>query len=93
MFTSDLENSLITDQNKVVVGKLLTQIATNGVDYTVGYDLNSLRRQIGSKGIPLNPLNQPLYKKPYIHRKIADTIDLDHSHPDVGRLLEAIDAL
>jgi len=93
VFTSDLENSLITAKNKDAAANILTQLATNGVDYSAGYDLNALRRQIGSKGIPLNPMNQPPFKKPFIHRKIAGTVDLMEPHPDIERLLAAIGAL
>lgn len=90
VFTSDLENSLISIQNKAAAAKVLTDVAANGVDYSAGYDLLSLKRQIGSKGVPLNPMANPAFKKPFIHRKIADTIDLDDTHPDVDRLLAAI---
>lgn len=93
VFSSDLENSLITDKNKGAAAKVLTEVATNGVNYSSGYDLNALKRQIGSKGIPLNSMDKPPFKKPFIHRKIADTIDLDDAHPDITRLLNAIDAL
>ncbi len=93
VFTSDLENSLMTAANKVAAAKILSEVAKNGVDYSSGYDLNALKRQIGSKGVPLNPMDKPPFKKPFIHRKIADTIDLTHSHPDITRLLAAIEAL
>jgi ABC-type cobalamin/Fe3+-siderophores transport system ATPase subunit len=93
VFTADLENALITSANKDGAAKILTEAATNGIDYNRGYDLNALRRQIGSKGVPLNPINQPPFKKPFIHRKIADTVDLTKPHPDITRLLSAISAL
>ena len=93
VFTSDLENSLITAANKSDAAKILTDLATNGVDYKTGYDLNALKRQIGSKGVPLNPMDQPPYKRPFIHRMIADTIDLNNCHPDITRLLAAIEDL
>ena len=93
VFASDLENSLITPANKTAAAKVLTEVAASGVDYSTGYDLNSLKRQIGSKGIPLNPMDKPPFKKPFIHRKIADTIDLNNAHPDITRLLNAIEAL
>jgi len=93
VFTSDLENSLITPTNKTAAAKVLTDVATNGVDYSTGYDLVLLKRQIGSKGIPMNPMDKPPFKKPFIHRKIADTIDLNNAHPDINRLLAAIEAL
>lgn len=93
VFTSDLENALITSTNKVAAARVLTEVAANGADYSIGYDLNTLKRQIGSKGVPMNAMDKPPFKKPFIHRRIADTIDLDNSHPDIERLLAAIDAL
>lgn len=93
VFTSDLENSLITVTNKDAAATILTEVATNGVDYRTGYDLNALKRQIGSKGFPLNRMADPPFKKPFIHRKIADTVDMENPHPDIERLLAAISAL
>lgn len=93
IFTSDLENALITADNKEAVGKIFSSVATNGVDYTKGYDINGLRRQMGSKGVPLNPMDKPPFKKPFIHKKVADTLNLDQAHPDIGGLLNAIKAL
>lgn len=95
VFTSDLENSLITAANKDAAAKVLTEDATNGVNYGTGYDLNALKRCscIGSKGIPLDSRDDPPLKKPFIHRKIADTVTLTNSHPDITRLLAAIEAL
>ena len=93
VFTSDLEHCLISQSNKHAASLELNSVATNGVDYTTGYDLNSLRRQIGSKGIPLNPMDKPPYKRPFIHRKVACTIDLADAHPDIQRLLTAIEEL
>ncbi len=93
VFTSDLEYSLITTSNKDAAAKVLTEVATNGIDYRTGYDINQLRRQLGSKGVPLNPIGSPSFKKPFIHRKIADTIDLANPHSDIKRLLAAIEAL
>lgn len=93
VFTSDLENSLITPTNKNAAAKVLTKVATNGVDYSTGYDLNALRRQIGSKGVPMNPMEKPPFKKPFIHRKIAVTVDLADPHPDITRLLAAVEEL
>jgi hypothetical protein len=93
VFTSDIENALITAANKGAAAKVLTEVATNGMDYNTGYDLTTLRRQIGSKGIPLNQMDKPPFKKPFIHRKIADTIDLANPHPDISRLLNAIEKL
>lgn len=93
VFTSDLEYSLITDFNKAAVTKLLTELAKGGADYTKGYDLDDLKRHIGSKGVPMNPMADPPFKKPFIHSKIAETIDLAHAHPDIERLLSAVEAL
>ena len=93
VFTSDLEYSLITAANKDAAAKVLTEIASNNVDYTTGYDLNTLKRQIGSKGIPMNPMDKAPFKKPFIHRKVAETIDLDNSHSDIQRLIAAIESL
>jgi energy-coupling factor transporter ATP-binding protein EcfA2 len=93
VFTSDLEYSLLTAANKSAAAKVLTSVAASGVNYEVGYDLNQLRRQLGSKGVPLNPMNNPPFKKPFVHQKIAETIDISNSHGDIGRLLEAIAAL
>jgi hypothetical protein len=93
VFTSDLEYALITTANKTAAAEELNGIGLNSNDYTTGYDLNQLRRQIGSKGIPLNPMNQAPFKRPFIHRKIAATIDLTKAHPDIDRLLAAIESL
>jgi len=93
VFSSDLENSLITAANKTAAANVLTEVATNAVNYSVGYDLNSLKRQIGSKGIPMNAMDKPPFKKPFIHRKVADTIDLNNPHPDLQRLLAMVAAL
>ena len=93
VFTSDLEFSLINERNKSEVAKILTAESPTGNDYTKGYSLLNLKQQIGSKGTPLNPINDPKFKKPYVHRKIAETIDLADAHPDIGRLLQAIEAL
>lgn len=93
VFSSDLEYALITPQNKDAAASILTTVANNGTDYAEGFDLSTLKRIIGSKGIPLNPSSNPKFKKPYIHRKIADTIDLRNAHPDIGKLLSAINSL
>ncbi|MBK6509181.1 MAG: AAA family ATPase [Haliea sp.] len=93
VFTSDLEYSLLTAANKSAAAKVLTTVATNNVNYEAGYDLNQLRRQLGSKGVPMNPIDKPQFKKPFVHQKIAETIDIENAHSDIGRLLEAIDAL
>jgi putative ATP-dependent endonuclease of OLD family len=93
VFTSDLENSLITAANKDATAQILTDVANNGLDYKTGYDLIQLKRAIGSKGVPLNAAADPPFKKPFIHRKIANTIDFADAHPDITRLLEAVEAL
>lgn len=93
VFTSDLEYSLVTAANRDAASGVLTNVATNGINYGQGYDLNQLRRLIGSKGVPLNPMDKPPFKKPFIHRKIAQTIDLRSAHGDIIRLLAAIDTL
>lgn len=93
VFTSDLENSLITSVNKTAVAKILTDVASNKVNYEIGYDLNTLKRLIGSKGIPMNPMDRAPFKKPFIHRKIANTVDLATCCADITRLLAAIEAL
>ena len=93
VFTSDLEYSLITAANKVAAAKVMTEAAANGNNYAVGYSLDDLRRQIGSKGVPMKKNEDATFKKPFIHRKIADTIDLDNSHSDISRLIAAIEAL
>lgn len=93
VFSSDLEHSLVTQRNKDKVAAILTEHSSTGNNYSTGYDLIQLAKHIGSKGIPLNPINQPAFKKPFIHRKIAETVELAHAHPDIDRLLNAIDAL
>lgn len=93
VFTSDLEYALVTKENKDAVAGILTEIVNKKTDYTVGYSIELIKRQIGSKGVPMNPMSQPPFKKPFIHRKIAETIDLSSAHPDVTRLLDAIGAL
>lgn len=93
VFTSDLEFALVTPSNFDVATKVLTQCATNGVDYTKGYDLGAIRRNLGSKGVPLNPADKPPFKKPFVHRKIAETINLSAAHSDWGRLFSLVDAM
>jgi putative ATP-dependent endonuclease of the OLD family len=93
VFTSDLEHALLTDENKVEAAKILNMVNTSATDYTTGYDLTQLRRLIGSKSVPLNPSADQPFKKPYIHKKIASTIDLTACHPDILRLLDAIEKL
>ena len=93
VFTSDLENSLITTENKDAAAKVLTTEAIKKTDYGKGYGLVELKQQIGSKGIPLRKNDDAIFKKPYIHRKIADTIDINNPHQDIARLLQAIKEL
>ncbi len=93
VFTSDLEFSLITDHNKDAAAKILTEESATGNNYSTGYSLIDLKKHIGSKGVPLNALADPKFKKPFIHRKIADTIDLKQAHPDLIRLLDMIEKL
>jgi len=93
VFTSDLEFSLITDQNKDAVAKILTAESSTRNDYSKGYSLIDLKKHVGSKGVPLNALANPGFKKPYIHRKIAETIDLKHAHRDLIRLMDLIQKL
>lgn len=90
VFTSDLEYSLITTANKDAAARVLNSVVHGQHDYTKGYDLASLRRLIGSKGIPLSPNNNSTFKKPFIHRKIAETIDFANCSPDITRLIDAI---
>lgn len=93
VFTSDLENSLITADNKIAAAKVMTEVANNSTDYQKGYSLEDLKRLIGSKGVPLTRNEDAKFKKPFVHRKIADTIDLEKSHMDITRLLNAIEVL
>jgi len=93
VFTSDLEFSIINNSNKNVAAEIMTEISTTGNDYRQGYDINALRRQLGSKGVPLNPMEKPPFKKPFVHKKIAETIDLNHAHDDIQKLIATIDRL
>lgn len=93
VFSSDLEYALITAANKTAVSKVLTDLSTTGNDFANGYSLDDLRRQIGSKGVPMKKNDDATFKKPFVHRKIADTIDLANSHSDISRLIAAIEAL
>jgi predicted ATP-dependent endonuclease of OLD family len=93
VFTSDLENSLITADNKDAVAKILTEETNNRTDYKKGYSLEDMKRLIGSKGIPPQKNDAADFKKPFIHRKIAETIDLGKAHQDIERLLDAIGSL
>jgi hypothetical protein len=67
--------------------------ATNNVDYTKGYDIADIRRQLGSKGVPLNPMNNAPFKRPFVHRKVAQTIDISDAHPDWDRLLSFVESM
>lgn len=93
VFTSDLEYAILNSSNRKAVAQVLNGAATNGIDYSTGYSVDLLRKQIGSKGIPMNGIDKPQFKKPFIHEKIAKTIDLNHAHADIKRLLDAIEAL
>lgn len=93
VFSSDLEYALITAGNKADVSTVLTSLSTTGNDFSNGYSLDDLRRQIGSKGLPIKKNEDATFKKPFVHRKIADTIALEDSHPDILRLIAAIEAL
>lgn len=93
VFSSDLEYSLVTSNNKVEVSSILSNLSTTGNDYTKGYGLDDLRRQIGSKGVPIKKNDDSPFKKPFVHRKIADTINFESAHPDIARLITAIEAL
>jgi putative ATP-dependent endonuclease of the OLD family len=89
VFTSDLEYALVTDQSKASVGKLLSGL--DGKDYSKGYTLSQIRRLIGSKTIPISANNNPPFKKPFVHRKIADAMDLASAHSDIERLLDSVE--
>lgn len=84
VFTSDLEYSLITEGNKYAAARILTEASPSHSDFATGYSLLDLKKQIGSKGVPLNALADAKYKKPFIHKKIAESIDLSSSHPDLN---------
>jgi putative ATP-dependent endonuclease of OLD family len=86
VFTSDLEYALITDDNKGEVGELLSALDQNK-DYGRGYTLSQLRGLIGSKGVPINANPDPPFKRPFVHRKIAEKVELATVHPDIKRLL------
>ena len=93
VFTSDLEYSLVSSANVAAVGAVLNSVATGGADYRTGYTLAQIQRALGSKGVPLGVNGEPPFKKPFIHEKVAHTIELSTAHPDISRLLEAIEAL
>jgi predicted ATP-dependent endonuclease of OLD family len=93
VFTSDLEHALITPDNEKDAAQILTDITGKKNNYTTGYTLSQLRQLIGSKGIPLNSGKDSEMKKPFIHKKIAETINLDKAHSDIIRLLEMIKTL
>lgn len=93
VFSSDLEYSLITVANKAGASKVLTDLSPTKNDYSSGYSLDDLRRQIGSKGLPITKNEDAKFKKPFVHRKIAETIEMNDSHPDIARLIAAIEAL
>lgn len=93
VFTSDLEYSLITNHNKDAVAKILTELSPTKNNYANGYSLLDLKRHIGSKGAPLNPLAEPKFKKPFVHKKIAETIELAQASADLKRLINRIKEL
>ena len=93
VFTSDLEYAILDQNNKKAASVILSNNAANGVDYSTGYNIEQLKRSIGSKGIPMNGIEKPPFKKPFIHESIAETILLENAHPDIIRLLDAIEAL
>lgn len=93
VFSSDLEYSLITATNKAAASTVLTSLSKTGNDFSHGYSLDDLRRQIGSKGLPMKKNEDATFKKPFVHQKIAATIALENSHPDIARLIAAIEAL
>lgn len=93
VFTSDLENALVTSENRDAAASILNDVQKNNVDYKKGYDIMALKRLIGSKGVPLNPMDKAPFKLPFVHRKIASTIDFENCHKDITRLLSAIDSL
>ncbi|TGN18859.1 ATP-dependent nuclease [Leptospira idonii] len=92
---SDLEYSLVSQDNLHQVCQILNRYKStnNSNDYTKGFDLITIKRQIGSKGIPFNPMEKPQFKRPYVHKKIAESIDLNHCNPEIKSLLDAIDSL
>lgn len=89
VFNSDLEYSLINDKNKEDAISIMNELNSNTSEYS-GYTLSQLKGVIGSKGIPLN-LSNGDYKKPFIHKKIAETIFLDYAHSDIKDLMIAIE--
>ncbi len=93
IFTSDLEYALITPDNKDDAAKEMATCSLDDKDYTKGYDLNQLRKIIGSKLLTNSKNDSALLKKPFVHRKIAATIELPTAHSDFGRLIAAIEAL
>jgi len=91
IFTSDLEYSLVNKANIEKVHEILHEISST--DYSSGYSIIDIKKQIGSKGIPLNPLSKPKFKKPYIHKKIAATIEIKTCHNDIKRLISMVKEL
>ena len=90
VFTSDLEFALVTEGSKVAVGEMLSRVDPTK-DYSKGYTLPELRRLIGSKTIPISANSEPPFKKPFVHRKIAEIVDLGSAHADIRRLLALIE--
>lgn len=93
IFTSDLEFALITADNKEAAAKEMASSGLDDKDYTKGYDINQLRKVIGSKLLSNSKNDSASLKKPFVHRKIATTIDLAKAHGDFVRLIAAIEAL
>lgn len=90
IFTSDLEFSLITDKNKDKAIEIMTQESKSKKDYKTGYDILTLKKHLGSKGVPLNPFKEQELKIPYVLKKISETIDINNCHGDISRLIGMI---
>ncbi|EQA82060.1 AAA domain protein [Leptospira alstonii serovar Pingchang str. 80-412] len=95
IFPADLEFSLVNDSNLTQVGELLNKlkIPNSNADYTRGYDLMAIRRNIGSKNIPFLPMDKPPFKRPYVHKKIAELTDLNRLSVELKNLISVIDQL
>lgn len=95
IFPSDLEFSLINKQNLTQAAKLLNEIKSesSNADYSKGYDLNAVRRNIGSKNIPFAPMEKPPFKRPYIHKKIAGLIEISKLSQELKSLVATRDEL
>jgi hypothetical protein len=91
VFPSDLEFALINDANRVQAAEIMTSESESDVDYKTGYSVQDLKRHIGSKGLPITPNQSPVLKKPFVHKKIAQTIDLSTANPEIKSLLSMIE--